>query len=523
MRPPPAARAAVVAALLSLAPAAAGQDRPSEDELFGAPAPEAGRGAAPGDVGREGTEESPREEEAELFGAKGSPNALPPPPEGIVSKERDDPLRLGGQLYLRLQGSSREDAKPGDWPVLSPNLLDVFMDVRPNERVRAFALGRMAYDAIVGAQPAGVPPEIASALGLVPPESTRAVLDQLWVNFDVERRLFVTAGKQHVKWGVGRFWNPTDFLHRQPRDPLDVFDARTGTALVKVHLPWEARGWNAYGVALLEDPRVGGGDAAGTVRGLPVGGRVEVVLGTMELGADLLVGEGARPRYGLDLSAGVWDLDVYGELALGAARPRWRVRDPAADELALPGEGRYALEAPDGLAPQLVAGASWSAKYSDEDVVTVGAEYFYQEDGYAGRDRYVFLALGAPALTAPLGDPDASVSRQEPGAFTSFYLGRHYAGAFALLAAPGSWNDTTVTLSVLGNLSDRSFVARLDHSVLALTYLRVETFVAAHFGRRGGEFRLALDLPPEVEAALGGGSAGGAPGVDVGVALRVSL
>jgi len=562
MAPRPVARR-VLAAVLASAPAlvavllfaaadgAAAQERPSDEELFGgpakaepgAPSPSGGPAKAePGESHARGggpakgePEQSPSpsaergeragvrgDGEAELFGSTGSPNALPPAPEGIISKERDDPLRIGGQLYLRLQAFSQEDVEPGDWPVASPNLLDVFLDTRPNERVRAFALGRMAYDGIVSNRSAGLPADLGSALGLAPRSNPRAVLDQLWVNFDVARTVFVTAGKQHVKWGVGRFWNPTDFLHRQPRDPLDVFDARTGTAMVKAHLPWEAKGWNAYALALLEDPRVGGGDAAGTVRGLPAGGRVEVVLGTMELGADALVGDGARPRFGVDVSAGLWDLDLYGEVALGAARPRWRVRDPAAPVLAERGLGRYALETPAGVSPQVVAGGSWSANYSDEDAVTVGAEWFWQEAGYASRDIYPFLVLGAPALTAPLTDPDVSLVQQEPAAFTSFYLGRHYAGAFVALPAPGSWNDTTFTLSVLGNLSDRSFVVRLDHSVLALTYLRVETFAAAHLGRRGGEFRLDLAQSPEL-AGVPAGLLPGTPVVDVGIALRVSL
>jgi hypothetical protein len=503
---PPAAPAGP--ALPIAAPAAA--ERPSDEELFGGPAP-----GEPGQPGARG------DDEATLFGVP--PDARPPPPEGTVSREREDPLRIGGQVYLQFQVYAEEDVGSDDWPVASPNIVDVFLDVRPNDRVRTFALGRLAYDPAVPDRTAGVPAEVVSALGLEPPASSRAALDQRWVNFDVARTVFVTAGKQHVKWGVGRFWNPTDFLHRQPRDPLDVFDARTGTGMVKAHLPWEGRGWNAYAVALLEDPRVGSRAAPATVAGLLAGGRLEVVLGTVELGADVLAGDGARPRWGLDASAGVWELDLHAEAALGAARPRWRVRDPAAPVLAEPGQGRYALETPAGASPQVVAGASWAANYSDEDAVAVGAEWFYQEAGYAERDVYPFLYFGAPALTAPPTDPDVSLAQQEPAAFTSFYLGKHYAGAWVSLPAPGSWNDTTFTLSVLGNLSDRSFVARLDHALVALTYLRVETFVAGHFGQRGGEFRLELPLPPELAAVAPPGLLPGTPVVDVGIALRVSL
>ena len=497
----PRAAALVVAAALSAR--AVAQDRPSDEELFGAPAAQP-PAAAP-------APSSP-------------PSALPPPPEGVIPKDREDPLKIGGQVYLRFQVFSAEDTAPADWTAVSPNLVDLFLDVRPNDRVRAFALARTAYNAIAVDPSAGIPPEIAEPLGLVRLPTTVVALDQLWVNFDVARTVFVTAGRQHVKWGVGRFWNPTDFLHRAPRDPLDPFDVRIGTAMVKAHLPWERRGWNAYAVALLEDPRVGGGDRAGTLAGIPVGARVEAVLGTVELGLDALAGSGAPPRYGIDLSAGVWELDLHGEVAIGGARPRWRVRDPAAPLLAEPGLGRYELREASGASPRVVAGASWSGNYSDEDAVTVGAEWFWQDSGYGDADAYPFLALGAPALTAPVTDPSVSLFRQEPSAFTSFQLGRQYAAAFVSLPSPGSWNDTTFTLSVLGNLSDRSFLARLDHSVLALTYLRVETFAAVHLGHRGGEFRLDLAVP-ELGSffTVPGGLVTQRPLIDLGIALRVSL
>ena len=503
MARPRALALALALAALAAAPAA-GQDRPSDEELFGAPAAQPPVSpAAP----------------------SGPPSAaVPPPPEGIVPKEREDFLKLGGQLYLRLQVFTQEGAPPSDWTAVSPNLLDVFMDVRPNDRVRAFGLARTVYNAIAVDPSKGIPPEIAQPLGLVPLPTTAVALDQLWVNFDLARTVFVTAGRQHVKWGVGHFWNPTDYLHRAPRDPLDPFDVRVGTAMVKAQLPWEARGWNAYGFALFEDPRYGGGDRTGTIAGIPLGARLEAVLGTVEVGVDALAGPGAAPRYGLDVSAGVWDLDLYGEAALGGARPRWRVRDPAAPVVAEAGQGRYELQDASGASPRVVLGGSISEKYSDEDAVTFGVEWFWQQSGYPDSSEYAFLALGAPALTAPATDPNVGVFRQDPSAFTSFYLGRQYAAAFVSLPQPGSWNDTTFTLSVLGNLSDRSFIARLDHSVLVLTYLRVETFAAVHMGHAGGEFRLDLAIP-ELGSffAVPAGIVTQKPLFDLGVALRVSL
>jgi hypothetical protein len=214
------------------------------------------------------------------------------------------------------------------------------------------------------------------------------------------------------------------------------------------------------------------------------GARAEVVLGTVEIGADAVVQRENRPRFGVDFSAGIWDLDIYGEAALrtGGDVPHVRLDGTT-----------YELQ---GFQPQVVVGGSWSWKYSDEDTLTLGGEYFYNAPGYEDGRIYPTLVAAALDGATPIN---------------FFYLGQRYAGAYLLLPKPGSWNDTTFTLSALANLSDRSYIVRLDHSVVLNTYLRLETYVAGHLGREGGEFRFAL--PGFVRP----------PVVDLGVALRVSL
>ncbi|HEX9190142.1 MAG TPA: hypothetical protein VGB87_23900, partial [Vicinamibacteria bacterium] len=103
--------------------------------------------------------------EADLFG---SPTPSPTL-RGVISRDREDPLKVGGQLYLRAQLFATEDTKPADWALASPNLLDVFLDARPNDRVRAFVLGRMTHDPTREGAPdrfAALPPAVAEALGL---------------------------------------------------------------------------------------------------------------------------------------------------------------------------------------------------------------------------------------------------------------------------------------------------------------------------------------------------------------------
>jgi hypothetical protein len=312
--------------------------------------------------------------------------------------------------------------------------------------------------------------------------------------------VFVTAGRQHVRWGTARFWTPTDFLHLRKRNPLDVFDARTGTSMLKLHLPWEEKGWNFYAYGITEGMGPTVGDLAGAAR-------AEVVLGTAELGLGALVQRNRKPKLAADLSTGIWDFDVYGEAALRYGSEIDRVGyDPTA---AIPSGAtppqitdiRYPLSRKSGIKPQVTGGLTYQRRYNDNDVVTIGAEYFWNTLGYD--DTNVYPGLLEPVLphSRPLSEPP-----------TFFYLGRHYAAVFVAVPAPYSWDLTSFTLSTLGNLSDHSFISRFDYALTLLTHLRFEAFVALHYGATEGEFR------------FGNKAAGIAPGlVDVGAALRVGL
>jgi hypothetical protein len=209
---------------------------------------------------------------------------------------------------------------------------------------------------------------------------------------------------------------------------------------------------------------------------------------------------GGHPRYGIDLSGGLWELDVHGELGLRTSSdvPLFSGGTPTDP---IPYD-------PGGVRPMLVLGADWAHKYSDEDTFTVGVEYFYDSNGYADSTLYPLL-IGV-------------------NAFTPFYLGRHYVGAYLSLPQPGSWNLQTFTLSAIANLSDRSGIARLDWSMTLLTYLTLEAYGQVHFGAAGGEFRLAFSVPAGYfgKDALGNASPPvqvDAPVADVGLALKMSL
>jgi len=407
-----------------------------------------------------------------------------------------DKVAIGGMIYLRAQYDAYEDQPAEAAPLTSPNLFDLYLDARPNDHLRFYSRARITHRF---ARPDASSPAALLTGGADVPQTDFA-FDQLWMKFDVEEILFVTAGRQPIKWGAGRFWNPTDFLNRTRRDPLAVFDERLGVGLLKLHLPIESSGWNLYAI----------GDFEGANRLEGIGGafRVEKLIGDTELSLSTAVHRDQPLRLGADVSFPLWIFDVRAEGAVihGDETVYFRgVPQVLLDTTPFSRE--------DDWIPQVVVGADVDIPYGDDDYFTLGAEYFYNDAGYDDPRYY-------PALMVS-------------GSFTPLYLGRHYGAFYASAMGPGRWNDTTLIASVMANLSDQSYLGRFDYRVRLLTYLDVNTFVAWHFGNYG-EFRLGkeipalgasagLELPPALAQLAEEGGTIPAPTVSAGAGLQLSF
>jgi hypothetical protein len=292
--------------------------------------------------------------------------------------------------------------------------------------------------------------------------------------------------------------------------------------MLKVHLPIESLSWNFYVYGITEDqsgePSLK--DAAGAAR-------AEFVLATAELGLGVFARPYTRPKFAGDLSIGLGDFDLYGEMAVVDGRDNDRVwfnpnadlspfvaafLQPPLDLTVLPQavDAIYPVYRVSGYRKQVVAGISYTVSYNDNDLFTIGAEYFYNGFGYVNSDAYSGLIL--PHINN-LNNPARL-----------FYLGQHYAALYLLLPAPFSLDLHSFTLSTMGNISDRSFITRLDYSFTLLTHLRFELFGAVHYGRRTGEFCLGIQPPIVSGYNLGALLPGQAPILfDVGLALRLSI
>ncbi len=400
----------------------------------------------------------------------------------------EDPLKIGGEIYMLGELGVRGKTDPFS-ELFGRSIVDVYFDARPNDHVRGMILGRILYLPTFG-------PFSTPATPGADPASFK--LDQLWLKFDLADRLFVTVGKQHVKWGTGRFWSPVDFLTPTRQSPLDSFDERLGTDMIRLHLPWEAANSNLYLVGLMDTEDLGAG-----VEALGGGVRAEVALAFAEFAASAVAGRNRRPVFGLDVSSALGPLDVFAELAVRSQAdvPLWEDR-PEADPSAPLAE--HFQPRPRGYYAQVSAGLSFQHPLGEGTGLGLSAEGFYNG---AGHDSARIL----PWLI-------------QSGSYQPFYSGRYYGALSAQLTTSKVLSDSSLAVTVLGNVSDRSFLSRLDLRFQLLRDLSLEAYLAVPFGRAGGELRLVADAPAQtvngvellpVQRAL--------PLVQGGLGLRVKI
>ena len=400
-----------------------------------------------------------------------------------------DPLQTGGTLYMRYQADVLLNKPFEETGFSAPSLLDVFLDARPSDRVRAFGLARMRYDPTLpstGAAP--LVPGIGTQTGSNP----SVALDQLWLRFDIARKVYFTIGRQKVKWGVGRIWNPSDFLNAQKRDPLAPFDLRLGINAVKVHVPIESVGWNFYGYGLLDN-----NGAASNLGSLGGALRAEILVGPAEVSFSGAWVNGRRPRYAIDASTPIGPFDVYAEIAFRDGRDCVQYRE---DPTLMPASKNPADLQPyrlEGMTVPTTAGVAYSFNYTDSTTLVMGVEYFYNP---GGASKAVYLI---PSVLN--------------GTFQPFYAGQHYLAVFVL--APGLPSAPWITMSLnnLVNLSDPSGIVRADAFFRVMSFLQIEVFASVNYGL--GEFRFGgtVDVPGVGVRSIA------LPVMSTGIGLRVSI
>ncbi len=219
--------------------------------------------------------------------------------------------------------------------------------------------------------------------------------------------------------------------------------------------------------------------------------------------------KGEPEQLGLDITTGIGLIDFRSELALrhGVQTQFYGDRPHGAGEAA-DVFGNYAFTRQHDWLLQAVIGGDLSINYTEDDSLTFGLEAFYNQAGY--------------------NDGRFLISELAFGGYVPLYNGKWYGAAYISLPSPGQWNLSSFTLSVLGNLSDGSYQARLDFVQTVLTYITFNLYCSTFLGTPG-ELNLSLHRNVTVPVQNADGSVTpvtqsvnvGDPIAQFGMALRV--
>ena len=442
-----------------------------------------------GDITAFASEEAGRE--AEMFGSADEENPTPAPSATMPSATMPsatmpsvaipafvEQVNVGGRLEGRTDWQLRDNQKAGDAPLTSTFKADLSLEAKQSEELKGLFRVRF-IEGISGAanesrssSANGNQNNSGSVNGSDNQNGTRNVLiDEALLRFNSNQTVFYTIGKQHIKWGSARFWNPTDFLARESKDPFANFDARLGVWLAKIHIPIESSGSNFYAlVDFSESSRLK--DLRGALR------VEQAVAGSSEVALSLVGAEKGPNKVGVDLSSALGAVDFYVEAA--------KVYRMPGVELTTGDFNLASLRLPDersrkGKSYVLAAGGiAYSFNYTDSDSATVGAEYFENGLGYADKKTALYaLATG-----------------------NSSYLStaRRYIAGYFRLPNPFSWNSTTYSVSGIHNMVDKSTVLRAG-----MQYeLGVRTFFELSYSHcYGSSGELCFAIPKSTLQALG--------------------
>lgn len=383
-----------------------------------------------------------RPSESEMFGGDSSATATPAPaassadtmtgkPHNLLASAEEN-TQIGGTLSTEADYYINQGVPLDQNLVSNPNILFLYLDSKLENDNRVFARIRAFYDptGVSSGNPTASSYTNPYGFGLQNSDNLSVQLQELRVSVNINHAVFFTIGRQKVKYGAAKFFNPTDFLNSQPYDFFLPSDERTGVDMIMAQIPSGTA--NLYLTGLPGNP-TNGNPAGGYFRG-EVGYDSFAFLESGEVSVSGYLPKGQPGRAGFDISQGIGDLDAYFEGAAG--------QDTAGDW-----KGAFST------------GADWEIRYADEQsqVLTLEAEY-----------------ANYPTLSG-----ESSFATYSSTQF----------GVFAMdLASPFKWTDITLAETNLYDFNAQSGYSRLDLICQFTDRIDGRIYGSAPWGNTGGAF-----------------------------------
>lgn len=381
-----------------------------------------------------------------------------------------EPVRIGGDFELKIAAGTGWKKDYRDWSadyllhdyseasyvILKSSL---FFSARPSAHLRYYGKAKVEYPfSRVAASQADLFAATDTDLATFPGTGIRIPSVSVWELFtdtDIGNRVFIRAGKQMVKWGVGYFFQPADIISLSAVDIYDPTAEREGPVAIKANVPFGKNNLDLYAIAP-------SGETLDSIGKIGLASRAQFVLGGYELGVGAAYQKRTDWQFIGTVSGSIGDFALFGE---GVVRRT--------------SLGAYVESSSEILADRdtWFADATAGLTYVNADAyLTVTGQYFFNGEGYGDAREIAdtavgYLQTGRISLSDIVGN-----------------TGMHYVGA-NLSWSIKKYSKFALGAMWIGNLSDGSGTARPLATISVTDEIQLGLSSTFNYGRDKSQFR----------------------------------
>lgn len=227
--------------------------------------------------------------------------------------KNEKPTQIGGTFSTQGDFYLRDDVPLKDTAVSNPNILFLYLDSKFKQDARFLARVRAFCDPTGTA--GGGSGNLTNPYGSGGNKNVLVSLQELKYSGNIDHKIFLTVGRQKVKYGAAKFFNPTDFLNSQALNFFLPSDERPGVDMIKAHIPSGVA--NFYAAKMVGNLASSGNPAGSYFRGEVAYDGGGDLLGGGEISISGYFPRNQMAKAGFDISQAVGDYDVYFEGATG--------------------------------------------------------------------------------------------------------------------------------------------------------------------------------------------------------------
>lgn len=359
-------------------------------------------------------------------------------------------LGISGQLVSVMEDVVYSSSSKN--PLNTYILSNVYLDARLKHGVKGFANVETTYFART--------------------RVTTATLREVFLDFNIENRVYFRTGKQVLQWGTCSLWNPTDLVNVEKPTFVQKVGAREGAYGLKFHIPYGTK-YNVYGFL----------DTGNAATDSDLGGalKFEFLAGRTEMSFSGWAKRNRRPVFGSDLSSRIGDVDVAAEVSASHRDNTLYLRNDGGVLNAVRKEQEWPLKAAVDFRKGFRLG-------NFNDRLTVGTEFFYNQNGYTKspfKDKKIYAFSGPLASTLPAGTK--SIFLLGNNLYDPNYLSRYY-GALFTSVSRFIITDMTLSVNYIHNFNDNSGALTAAVNYLNLNDFSAGCLLMAPLGPANGEY-----------------------------------